>query len=242
MGHSLVFMPECHSTNDEASRLIQNMNVIDGTVIITNNQIAGRGQRGNTWLSAVGKNLTFSILLKPSFVLVKDQFYLNVAFSLGLADYLKVALKTEVKIKWPNDILIGNKKICGILIENHIHGQHIQHSIVGIGLNVNQEVFATLTATSMSLQRHSGLLLEEVLHDLLGYFETRYLQLRAGQVEALIREYHYSLYWMDENRIFKNQEDIFEGKISGVDASGRLVIITNGLPRHFEVKQIQFLK
>ncbi len=242
MGHSLVFMPECHSTNDEASRLIQNMNVIDGTVIITNNQIAGKGQRGNTWLSAVGKNLTFSILLKPSFVLVKDQFCLNVAFSLGLADYLKGALKTDIKIKWPNDILIDNKKICGILIENHIQGQHIQHSIVGIGLNVNQEFFDKLTATSMSLQRHSGLLLEEVLHDLLGFLETRYLQLRAGQAGALIREYHSSLFWMDENRLFKNQGDVFEGKISGVDALGRLVIITNGVPRHFEVKQIQFLK
>ncbi len=242
MGHSLVFMPECHSTNDEASRLIQNTNVIEGTVVITNNQIAGRGQRGNTWLSAVGKNLTFSILIIPSFILVKDQFYLNVAFSLGLADYLKAALKTEVRIKWPNDILIGDKKICGILIENHIHGQHIQHSIVGIGLNVNQEGFAILTATSMSLQRNNGFLLEEVLHDLLGYLETRYLQLRAGQVAALIREYHSSLYWIGEHHVFKNQEDVFEGKISGVDASGRLVIIAKGLPRHFEVKQIQFLK
>ena len=157
MGHSLVFMPECHSTNDEASRLIQNSNVLEGTVVITGNQTAGRGQRGNAWFSEPGKNLTFSILIKPSFLSVKNQFYLNIAFSLGLFDYLKEVLKTEVKIKWPNDILVNGKKICGILIENHLQAQHIQHSIVGIGLNVNQHHHLLATATSMNLENGKSL-------------------------------------------------------------------------------------
>ncbi|HEU5289705.1 MAG TPA: biotin--[acetyl-CoA-carboxylase] ligase, partial [Cyclobacteriaceae bacterium] len=103
MGHSLVFMPECHSTNDEASRLIESSShVMEGMVVITNNQTSGRGQRGNTWVSEPGKNLTFSLLIKPTFLNAQDQFLLNKAFSLGLYDYLNATLQGTVKIKWPN--------------------------------------------------------------------------------------------------------------------------------------------
>src|SRR5690348_13137008 len=105
MGHSLVFMPECHSTNGEALRLLQdNPPVAEGTVIITDNQTAGRGQRGNTWESEPGKNLTFSIILKPTFLHPKDQFKLNMCVSLALHDYLTSQLQ-DVKIKWPNDMM-----------------------------------------------------------------------------------------------------------------------------------------
>src|SRR5690349_7854438 len=166
MGHSVVFMPECHSTNDEASRLIESSShVVEGTVVITDSQTSGRGQRGNTWITEPGKNLTFSLLMKPTFLNAQDQFLLNKAFSLGLYDYLNATLQATVKIKWPNDMVVNDKKICGILIENQIQGQNIQNSIVGIGLNVNQENFSIPTATSMKVLG-KDFTLENVLHEL----------------------------------------------------------------------------
>ncbi len=243
MGHSLVFMPECHSTNDEASRMIESSNsVLEGTVVITNNQTSGRGQRGSTWLSESGKNLTFSVLIKPTFIHVKDQFQLNQAFSLGLLDYLKAELMTEIKIKWPNDVMVSDKKACGILIENHIQGQQIQHSIVGIGLNVNQNIFSIPTATSMKLLKGNSFLLEDVLPELLGCIETRYLQLRSGNLEKLNKDYLTALYWIRERHLFKKEDKIFEGEIVGVDSFGKLKINVDGTTEYFEVKEIQFLK
>ncbi len=243
MGHSLVFMPECHSTNDEASRMIESSNtVLEGTVVITNNQTSGRGQRESTWLSESGKNLTFSLLIKPTFIHVKDQFQLNQAFSLGLLDYLKAELIAEMKIKWPNDVMVNDKKVCGILIENHLQGQHIQHSIVGIGLNVNQNSFSIPTATSLKLQKGKNFLLEDVLTELLGCLETRYLQLRSGSLDQLNKDYLTALYWRGVRHLFKKAGEIFEGEITGIDSFGKLKINVDGTIEYFEVKEIQFLK
>jgi len=243
MGHSLVFMPECHSTNNEASQLIEtSSNVPEGTLVITNDQTSGRGQRGSSWLSETGKNLTFSLVLKPIFLTARDQFYLNKTISLGLWDYLSRALTAGIKIKWPNDILVSNKKICGILIENHIQGQHIQHSIVGIGLNVNQSNFSLPTATSMKLQGDAEFLLEDVLTELLGCLETRYLQLRSGKFDGLSNDYADTMYWIGEMHLFKKKEDIFEGVITGIDLFGRLKVNVDGTTEYFEVKEVQFLK
>lgn len=235
-------MPECRSTNDEASRLIQNGNVLEGTIVITDNQTAGRGQRGNTWVSEAGKNLTFSILLKPSFLLVKDQFYLNVAFSLGLLDYLSETLGLEVRIKWPNDILVSGKKICGMLIENYIQGQNIQHSIVGIGLNVNQHQHAVVTATSMNLESGRNFKLEEVLLNLLTNLETRFLQLRSQNFKKLNDDYLTCLYWIGEKHLFKSKDETFEGTISGIDFTGKLKVETKLGTNLFDIKEVEFLK
>jgi BirA family biotin operon repressor/biotin-[acetyl-CoA-carboxylase] ligase len=242
MGHSLVFMPECHSTNDEASRLVQSSNTLEGTVVITNNQTGGRGQRGNTWVSESGKNLTFSVLIKPSFLLVKDQFFLNIAFSLGLFDYLRAVLGAEVKIKWPNDILVNGRKICGILIENHIQAQHIQHSIVGIGLNVNQNKFEVSTATSMSMEKGDAFILEEELPKLLLFLEKRFLQLRSQDFKQLTADYLACLYWIGEKHFFKNKSETFEGTISGIDSVGKLKVESEAGTKFFDIKEIEFLK
>jgi BirA family biotin operon repressor/biotin-[acetyl-CoA-carboxylase] ligase len=243
MGHSMVFMPECHSTNDEAARLIEsNVNALEGTVVITNNQTAGRGQRGNAWTTEHGKNLTFSLLMKPSFLAVRDQFYLNKVFSLGIYDYLNKTLTGNVKVKWPNDVMVEKKKICGILIENHLHGQQIQHSIVGIGLNVNQQKFPVLTATSMLEHQEEEFPLEETLHQLLACLEMRYLQLRSGKFDELNNDYSAALYWIGEKHMFKKPEEVFEGIITGVDESGKLKVNVDGTTEYFDLKQIQFLE
>jgi BirA family biotin operon repressor/biotin-[acetyl-CoA-carboxylase] ligase len=238
-GQSLVYMPECHSTNVEALRLLQsNTQVAEGSVIITDNQTAGRGQRGNSWESEAGKNLTFSIILKPTFLHPKDQFKLNMAVSLGLHDYLTSQV-TDVKIKWPNDMMLDDKKTCGMLIENQISGQQIQSCIVGIGLNVNQESFSLSTATSMAIKKGHVFELNEGLAELLQWIEARYLQLRA-KIE-LKEEYVAALYGAGEKRSFKSGEEVFEGVISGIDSVGLLEIQVAEGKRYFDLKQIQFL-
>jgi BirA family transcriptional regulator, biotin operon repressor / biotin---[acetyl-CoA-carboxylase] ligase len=240
MGQSLVYMPECHSTNAEALKLLQNNpQVTEGTLVITDNQTAGRGQRGNTWESDAGKNLTFSLVLKPTFLSAKDQFRLNMAVSLGLFDYLTSQL-TDVKIKWPNDMMLGNQKTCGMLIENQLSGQQIQHSIVGIGLNVNQEHFPLPTPTSMFNKKGHAFDLNDALAELMQWIEGRYLQLRA--TIDLKEDYVNALYGRGEKRSFKSGEEVFEGMITGIDPVGLLEVEVSGRRRYFDLKQIQFLK
>jgi BirA family biotin operon repressor/biotin-[acetyl-CoA-carboxylase] ligase len=239
-GQSLVYMPECHSTNAEALRVLQgNLQVAEGAVIITDNQTAGRGQRGNTWESEAGKNLTFSVILKPTFLHPKDQFKLNMAVSLGLYDYLTSQV-TDVKIKWPNDMMLSDQKTCGMLIENQISGQQIQSSIVGIGLNVNQESFSLSTATSLAIKKGHSFELNEALAELLQWIEARYLQLRSHI--DLKEEYVTALYGAGEKRNFKSGEEVFEGEIVGIDSAGLLEVNVSKGKRYFDLKQIQFLQ
>lgn len=238
-GQKLVYMPECHSTNNEAVQLLQNTpQVAEGTVVITDNQTAGRGQRGNTWQSEAGKNLTLTIILKPVFLHPKDQFKLNMAVSLALYDYLTSQVDA-VKIKWPNDMMIGNQKTCGMLIENQVSGHQIQSSIVGIGLNVNQQSFELSTPTSLANKKGHEFELNQVLAELLERIEGRYLQLRAGI--DLTEEYCYALYGKGEKRNFKSGEEVFEGVITGIDSVGLLEVEIGSGKRYFDLKQIQFL-
>ena len=144
-------MPSCHSTNDSARELLLQHDTSEGTVVITDNQTAGKGQRGNSWFSAEGANLTMSLIMKPNFLTVSKQFYLNMISSLAVKRVLNDRLPdAHSQVKWPNDVLLNNRKVCGILIENGIKRQFLEYSVVGIGLNVNQKAFGLATATSMS--------------------------------------------------------------------------------------------
>lgn len=237
-GQQLVFVPECHSTNSLASELATKNILSEGTVIITSNQTAGRGQRGNTWETAAGMNLTFSILIKPTFLSVKSQFYLTIITSLAVADLLKEQSVTEVKIKWPNDILAGKKKICGILIENTVQQETIQQSIVGIGLNINQNNFSSPLATSMAIAANKAFDLNEALNSLLEKFEKRYLQLRSGKQADLKSEYLENLFGFDETQTFISNGKEFLGTIEGIDENGELKVSDNETTSSFKLKEI----
>jgi BirA family biotin operon repressor/biotin-[acetyl-CoA-carboxylase] ligase len=237
-GQQLVFVPECHSTNSLASELATKNILSEGTVIITSNQTAGRGQRGNTWETAAGMNLTFSILIKPTFLSVKSQFYLTIITSLAVADLLKEQSVTEVKIKWPNDILAGKKKICGILIENTVQQETIQQSIVGIGLNINQNNFSSPLATSMAIAANKAFDLNEALNSLLEKFEKRYLQLRSGKQADLKSEYLENLFGFDETQTFISNGKEFLGTIEGIGENGELKVSHNKTTSSFKLKEI----
>jgi BirA family transcriptional regulator, biotin operon repressor / biotin---[acetyl-CoA-carboxylase] ligase len=241
MGKNLVFVPECHSTNTLAHEMSQHSAITDGTVIVTDHQIAGRGQRGNSWESEAGKNLTFSLILKPTFLPVHEQFYLNIFASLAIHDLLKDKTDATIRIKWPNDILINGKKVCGILIENQIQGPQVSNTVIGIGINVNQLTFTLSSATSLAIE--TGLVHDTsvLLDQLLGLLERRYLQLRESKYNAMRSAYISQLYWIDEHRLFASSGTSFEGKITGIDASGRLKLLTPEGERAFNIKELSYL-
>ncbi|HEY8400665.1 MAG TPA: biotin--[acetyl-CoA-carboxylase] ligase [Cytophagaceae bacterium] len=239
IGKSLIYLPTCHSTNDELASLVDSATP-EGLTVITSDQTAGKGQRGNTWESAPYKNLTFSVLLKPHFLPVRQQFDLNLVASLAVFDVLTNLTEKKVKIKWPNDIICDNKKICGILIQNVLKKDLIAHSIVGVGLNVNQESFSYSTATSLQQvtgEQHS---LEDILISLLEKLEARYLQLKSKS-SVLKKEYLENLYWIGEERLFKSEGEVFKAVIRGVDESGYLVVESQTGDRKFGIKEIQYV-
>jgi BirA family transcriptional regulator, biotin operon repressor / biotin---[acetyl-CoA-carboxylase] ligase len=239
-GKNVVFVPECHSTNSLLLDLAQKTSQPEGTLVITNKQTQGRGQRGNGWETAEGKNLTMSLLLKPNFLSIKDQFYLTIAVSLGVHDFLVEQLGGDVKIKWPNDVMVGEKKITGILIENNLAGEKLQQSVVGIGLNVNQKAFSVGTATSMALVAKKEFDLSAELNGLVEKLEIRYLQLRSGKTAELKEAYLKNLYRIREEHTFTSNGQRLTGKIEGVDESGKLKIDSKGQVAYFGLKEISF--
>ncbi|SHH72928.1 BirA family transcriptional regulator, biotin operon repressor / biotin-[acetyl-CoA-carboxylase] ligase [Chryseolinea serpens] len=240
LGKNLVFVPECHSTNTLALQLCQNSGPAEGTLVITPNQTAGRGQRGNGWEAEPGKNFTFSLILKPATLALKDQFYLNIFTSLALRDYLAAKGCTAVRVKWPNDIYVGSKKICGILVESQISGNKFSHVVVGIGLNVNQQKFGTETATSLSILTGMQFDLQAELESLLKFLEARYLQLREGKMALLMEDYLKVLYGLNTPLSFEVEGVLAEGMIVGVDESGRLRVLMEGRERVFGVKEVGY--
>ncbi|MCU0397066.1 MAG: biotin--[acetyl-CoA-carboxylase] ligase [Cyclobacteriaceae bacterium] len=242
MGQHLVFVPECHSTNNVLQQLIQQKGLTDGMVVITDNQTEGRGQRGNTWESEPGKNLTLSLALHPKFLLARDQFLLNAFASLAVRDCITRFIPAiSVQIKWPNDIMLHGKKTCGILIENQIRDQFIQQAIVGIGLNVNQVSFSFPWATSLAMTAKQFFMLDSVFSALMECLEVRYLQLKSGEKSILCNDYEASLFWKDEVHDFLINEERVSGIILGVGVDGKLNVDFNGEVRSFGFKEITYL-
>jgi BirA family biotin operon repressor/biotin-[acetyl-CoA-carboxylase] ligase len=241
VGKNLVYVPECHSTNDLALQLGQQPSTPEGSVIITDRQISGRGQRGNVWEAVNNLNFTFSVIMKPSFLSLQDQFYLNIFTSLGIVDFIKDRTGLRAQIKWPNDILVEGKKLCGILIENQVQGNKFSNSIIGIGLNMNQKTFSVPTATSLCLVAGYDFDLIAEHAYLLHNLESRYLQLRQQQHKLLLRDYLESMYWINEDHTFSMNDITFDGKISGVDEMGRLKVETAAGLRFFSVKEIKYV-
>ena len=240
-GHNLVYLTHCHSTNDHAAKLVTEQSVLDGTVIITDNQTSGKGQRGNAWEAQPRQNLTFSIIFKPKFLLPQNNFRLNPTISLAVADFLSLYLDSGISIKWPNDIYFHDSKIGGILIENSVHQNLITHSIAGIGLNVNQLEFSGYKATSMAREAKREFILEEIFPVLITHLESRYLQLRSDGWPQIRELYLKGLYRINQTHTFKAGE-VFQGKIVGIDDFGRLKIEkSEGSTEAFDIKEIQYL-
>ena len=235
--------PAIASTNEEMQRLIGMEAMEEGTVIRADYQTAGKGHQGNTWSSERGKNLLFSILLKPKSLPPGTVFHLSGIVSLSLVDILDQR-NIRTWIKWPNDILAGSKKICGILIENSITGYRISDSVIGIGLNVNQEKFneGIPSPTSMFLEKRCQFDMNLLLEDFRSALEAWYRELLSGNTGMIMDAYHSRLYLKGTRARYSDGKSVFMGRIVGVLPGGELEMeLDGGEIRRFGFKQIEYL-
>ena len=228
------------STNDVA----RDAKYHDGDIVWAEFQTAGRGQRGHTWESRAGENLTFSAVLEPHFLPVAEQFMLLEAVALALYDFF-AELGVDTKIKWTNDIYVGDRKAVGILIEHSYSGGKLSRTIVGIGINVNQTEFSADIPNPVSLAMLTGKKYDR--QSLIEQFEkslsVRYSQLKNGGWEELQTDYHSVLYRRDERHTFALPDATrFEGIIRGVKSGGDLVVEhENGEIKSYLFKEIEFV-
>lgn len=197
----------------------------DFTVLVAESQQQGRGQGGTNWTVEPGKNLTFSVLKQFNNFLAKDQFLVSMAVSLAIYKALNAIQIPDLSIKWPNDILSGNKKLCGILIENTLKGSQLRHSIIGIGVNINQESFESLpNASSLTLISGKTFDLETLLFNILLHLEKQLTLLRENEDTATYEEYQQLLFRKDKSAMYVIREKGVKGIIRGVNREGRLLL------------------
>ena len=238
----LIKLSATDSTNAHLKRMLQKQPLSDGTILWARVQTEGRGQPGTHWKSEGGKNLTFSILKLFQGLPAGDHFVINMLVSSSIAEGLSALGVPRVSVKWPNDILSGKQKICGILPENTLQGSKIIRSVIGIGLNVNQTEFAGLSrAGSMKMACGRAFELEEVLSKLNALIQSRFESAEAADYDWQRREYESRMYLIDKTATFSSKGAMFPGIIRGVDRAGRLRVETgdNGI-QLYGFKEIKF--
>lgn len=241
LGKDIHFLPDCHSTNDMALQALRQKEATEGSIFITNHQTRGKGQRGNSWETKPGENLTFSLVLQPKFLDLSEQFLLNMAISNAIRRCFQEYVP-GLLVKWPNDLVIpGFGKIGGILIENLVGSKGWEYAVVGIGLNINQNQFASPQATSLSMVTGNTYPLEELFKLLVVHLEQAYIALKKGKNAVLTQEYLQHLYLIEKWAVFKVDEQELEGKIIGLTEIGNLLLeLPSGRQQSFGIKEISF--
>lgn len=232
IGNHLIKLGETSSTNSYAMNLLRTGKVAEGTLVWAQNQTAGRGQPGTVWHSEAGSNLTFSLILHPGFLAAEKQFYLSKIAAISVLGCLTECLassQNDILIKWPNDILVNEKKIAGILTESLLRGSSLQNTVIGLGLNVNQKKFClrgtqSREPTSLSLLSGRTFLTEDILKSFCRHFEANYLNLKGGRYELINRLYLKNLFGLQSKRQFTGKDGRFSGEIIGIEEDGRLRI------------------
>ncbi|MEM7380946.1 MAG: biotin--[acetyl-CoA-carboxylase] ligase [Bacteroidota bacterium] len=240
----LIKLDATDSTNLFLKNLWLNDPPENSVVVVTEKQLKGRGQRGTSWQSEPGKNLTFSLLKRFNHLHVQHQFHLNIAVSLAIYTVLKKIPVPDLFVKWPNDILSGKTKICGILVENILQKQQIQASIIGVGLNVNQTEFPGLSqVSSLKLITGQNRPLDELLEELLDQLEKNLQQLDIKGKYQAIPAYEEVLFRKDKPSTFRDPEGkLFMGFIRGVSPEGKLrVELEDMILKDFDLKEVQLM-
>ncbi|MDR1610423.1 MAG: biotin--[acetyl-CoA-carboxylase] ligase [Candidatus Symbiothrix sp.] len=241
--NNIIKVKETDSTNQLLKKQSEEQALDEGVTLVSGFQTAGKGQRGNRWESEAGKNITCSIILYPEFLPLKQQFLLSEAVALGIKDAVEQYLR-PVEIKWPNDIYYQNKKLAGILIENELTGQTIDKSIIGIGLNVNQDRFSSVAPNAVSMKQILGkeidldVLLEKTVNAIL----FRYNTLKDGNSASIVSAYHDSLYRKSGFHLFSDKNGLFSAKTEQVTGDGFLHLTTDeGEKRCYTFKEVSYV-
>lgn len=245
IGRERIHLASIESTNLLALDLLSKSKPSEGTVISTDYQLMGRGQIGRYWYGSAGLNAMCSVILYPKFISASEQFLLSIVTSCAIRELVEGLLPSrDVKIKWPNDIYIDDKKVAGLLIQNSLQGSTIAHSILGIGINVNEVDFpeSLPNPTSIFGESQKRESLELIYAKLFSNIEHYYLRLRRGEVEPLRAEYISQLYKRGDVHEFRleNGENVY-GIIQHVDRLGKLIVSIEGKEQSFAFRELTML-
>lgn len=225
---------------DEADNLW--VNGKDVVAVTAAHQTAGRGQRGNVWSSKMGENLLLSMLVRPGNSLeVANQFLLSQAVAVSLHAAMK-CYGIETKLKWPNDIYVGNRKLAGILVELDYSGSSVEQAIIGIGLNVNQTEFPPMDRVPVSMKMLLGkdIPVEDVLRDVLLHFSHYYQEMRCGCKETVFAAYRELLFGLGEQREYVDAVGAFTAVIEGIEPTGHLLLRrSDGTLSRYAFKEVE---
>lgn len=240
----LIHISDTDSTNSYLRRRVQSESMKHLTAVVADYQTAGRGQVGNTWESAPGENLLMSVYLRPENLDVHEQFYLSMAVALAVCDALKADIP-QVSVKWPNDIYVGQKKLAGILIENTLRGASIYDTIVGLGLNVNQDVFVSNAPNPISIYHivNSRRDVMSIAASIVEALSVRLESVAQRDWQRLTRDYMTRLFRCDgQMYAFADAGGRFEARIERVMPMGHLVLRdTEGCERTYAFKEVEYL-
>ena len=234
-----IHFDKISSTNDYALSIKNHFLFKEGLIISSNFQTNGKGQYSNLWHSEYAKNLLVSIVLYPN-LSIKKKFDLNKIASLAVCELL-FSLGLKANIKWPNDIIIDNKKICGILIENIISNKIIKKSVIGFGININQTKFKkySIPATSLKMLKQKIYKVKDIKKELINYLFNNLNSYRKGSFHDL--KYHDLIYSLNIKRNYLIGDNIVEGIIKEIDHLGNLIISISGKKRIFKEKEISYI-
>lgn len=238
----IIKIDSADSTNTWVSRHEEELP--SPALVYSHRQTAGRGQRGNHWESEPGKNITATLLFHPSEFPACDQFAISEAVALAVVDFLE-GYGVKAKIKWPNDIYVEDKKICGILVEHTVMGSNIMRTIAGMGININQREFLSDAPNPVSMTQLTGLDhdLEEAVANLAKALEKRIAALRMPEI---LHGSFLDHLWRKDKRYHKfydrNSNEPIRAKIIDVKANGLLTLETSeGDTREFAFKEVEFI-
>ena len=237
----LIKLDAIDSTNDFLKGLSNDVSIQNYTVVTAKTQTNGKGQMGAKWVSESGKNLIVSVLVKNVLTNIDEIFDLNVAIALSIINVLESQNIPKLSIKWPNDIMSGNKKIAGILIENIIKSDNSIYSIIGIGLNVNQTNFDDLpNASSIKNIMYKDFDKEIILNKIIKSIQKNILELENNNQTQLWTLYNDKLFKKGNIMAFKNNTDLkFMGIIQQVSRNGKLQLLTeNDILQEYDIKEI----
>lgn len=243
LGHKIIHLERIDSTNNYTAKVFKSGDIDSGTVIMADIQTNGRGQRNNNWQSAPFENITMS------FPLVLENFKnipligLNYAVGLALKEFLSNYTK-NISLKWPNDVMVNDKKIAGILIESFYTGGHLKSSIIGIGVNINQSNFNFPKSTSLAIETGKTFQPKLIVFELIKSLNCHLEQLEKGEYMNLKNEFDTALWKRGVQRSFKDlkKDDFFEGTIISTDLNGDLIIDINGKEETFKNGTIDYLR
>lgn len=238
----IIRLQETDSTNNYMHGRANPEEMPEGSVVWAEFQRAGRGQTGNAWESAAGENLTFSVVLYPTFLPANHQFLISQIASLSVKQLLD-AYVGGISIKWPNDIYWHDRKICGMLIENDLSGQYIYSSILGIGININQKEFHGDAPNPVSLYQILGQETdrEKLMKEFLGRLYANYLLLLQEKETTIQAAYREALYRKEGFHLYEDANGRFKAAISGIEPSGHLCLrLKDDTIRRYEFKEVKF--